>query len=986
MAAPEDTLSSVRHLLDQFQTKLNNRKGELSYYDLAENLLIKILNEIFECSIVNANKNNKNRPAIDLIDRTKKISIQVTADTSLDKIKETIDKIKEYEIDSVCDRLYFVMLYPKQKTYSKDAIDKCLTGTNIKFSWQQDILDISDLSFRMKFLTSTPQKLVEIERHLKLLINQSYYKKKFPNNSIEEFIHKKYINQKDIDFVFDPSTLDKYSDLFKMLASFEGGVESYLSFSQNIFEVCAQHIYLSESQHPLVVNGLAGSGKSTFLSVLYKAMASNYKHGSYLPIYINVQTYLHIPLENAIEQLANDINHIKKLISPSDNIILIIDGHDDSFRSVIYNAKELIAKVYELLDCQKKVVGVNTHDRAFLPQLEESFFDDLDSKITLKNISAHDDSFKTFIRLYSKVKVREQQVQDGDYEARVNEIEGYLLAKIKAFKITRIDFFVLFILHEKKNSISYKSCASLSDYYKLYCSEKMHASEKEKLVELSTLAFDFYIKNAVPNGADSENWKIIHTHNSIRDYLIAYQIIHRLIKFSKADNNSIADYSSLNFVYTDIINNFCKEIMNGNQNTEKEVYDAIVKIFERTNLTAKTHFCYLFGRFKQQPLIESAKNFLQTKLSQIQATKYDLKDKNSSQNLLFIRTIHISLIYLGDKNINETYLKLVINNAKWDIINRGFHREYYGDILYEPGMESLTYEDNVEEGFSNTFNKLYLKINDCLDEDKPAYYNLFEVELYTLCSLAQHRQVAGNHGKVTPKQIEQLAILTGKVLNQKRLRSSTLKKYIYFIHDVFYEHNKRISLGYFLNQLYNIKNEDRLGWVKRGIKNPEKVSSHTYGAYLLGRICLPTVIDGYNNYNKSTVLDMILIHDLAEAIIGDATPDMIDEAHKKREKNTFEKIGLLGTYFHNDVANIEIIWRNFEIAKEYSAVSDDNINAIIANDLDKLDNLHQLYIYRDNIDNAVFFEWKNDLIDNLRSDEGIKIKDIIVDYFENLLP
>ena len=84
----------------------------------------------------------------------------------------------------------------------------------------------------------------------------------------------------------------------------------------------------------------------------------------------------------------------------------------------------------------------------------------------------------------------------------------------------------------------------------------------------------------------------------------------------------------------------------------------------------------------------------------------------------------------------------------------------------------------------------------------------------------------------------------------------------------------------FLYIAANLKKISRQGWIdKLSIKNPESVADHTFSMAIIGMI-----MSDSNSYNTNKILKMILIHDLAESITGDFTP----EQKSKKEKIILE--------------------------------------------------------------------------------------------------
>ena len=73
----------------------------------------------------------------------------------------------------------------------------------------------------------------------------------------------------------------------------------------------------------------------------------------------------------------------------------------------------------------------------------------------------------------------------------------------------------------------------------------------------------------------------------------------------------------------------------------------------------------------------------------------------------------------------------------------------------------------------------------------------------------------------------------------------------------------------FFSIIMNLKNIKRSGWYKRlGITKPESVADHSYSVAFLSMI-----ISDLEKYNSKKVLQMSLLHDLAESAMGDFTPE-----------------------------------------------------------------------------------------------------------------
>ncbi len=91
----------------------------------------------------------------------------------------------------------------------------------------------------------------------------------------------------------------------------------------------------------------------------------------------------------------------------------------------------------------------------------------------------------------------------------------------------------------------------------------------------------------------------------------------------------------------------------------------------------------------------------------------------------------------------------------------------------------------------------------------------------------------------------------------------------------------------FLNIAANLKTVPRQGWIdKLSIKNPESVADHTYSMAIIGM-----VLSDSQKYNTEKILKMVLLHDLAESITGDLTPEQKSKEEKLiLENETIKKI------------------------------------------------------------------------------------------------
>ena len=85
----------------------------------------------------------------------------------------------------------------------------------------------------------------------------------------------------------------------------------------------------------------------------------------------------------------------------------------------------------------------------------------------------------------------------------------------------------------------------------------------------------------------------------------------------------------------------------------------------------------------------------------------------------------------------------------------------------------------------------------------------------------------------------------------------------------------------FLDVAIKLKTVPRQGWInKLGLKNPESVADHCYSMAVMAM-----VFSDLKKLDTGKMIKMTLLHDLAEAITGDLTPDEVTRSEKEKMEN-----------------------------------------------------------------------------------------------------
>ncbi|XP_076763256.1 5'-deoxynucleotidase HDDC2 [Xylocopa sonorina] len=145
------------------------------------------------------------------------------------------------------------------------------------------------------------------------------------------------------------------------------------------------------------------------------------------------------------------------------------------------------------------------------------------------------------------------------------------------------------------------------------------------------------------------------------------------------------------------------------------------------------------------------------------------------------------------------------------------------------------------------------------------------------------------------------------------------------------------KLQEFMELVGRLKHMKRTGWVLMDVPDPETIAGHMYRMAILSFL-----VDSKENLDKVKIMQMTLIHDLAECIVGDITPHCgipPDEKHKREDKAMEEICKLLG-----DRGPMIL-----EMFREYER--QESPEAKYVKDLDRLDLIMQAYEYekRDNV-------------------------------------
>ena len=135
------------------------------------------------------------------------------------------------------------------------------------------------------------------------------------------------------------------------------------------------------------------------------------------------------------------------------------------------------------------------------------------------------------------------------------------------------------------------------------------------------------------------------------------------------------------------------------------------------------------------------------------------------------------------------------------------------------------------------------------------------------------------------------------------------------------------KLDYLLHA-YRLKEEPRAGWLLRGVQAPESVAGHSWGTALL---CLLFADEAGVDVREA--LEIALLHDLAEAEIGDV-PSLADESarpmqqQEKARREAEAMAHLEATWPGGPARHVHARWRAYEHRTGPAAVFVRDMNLI----------------------------------------------------------
>lgn len=727
---------------------------------------------------------------------------------------------------------------------------------------------------------------------------------------------------------------DNYSKLLWFVTRIQENIGSVVEISfANLFDGLYRSILneAEERKKLIYISGPAGSEKNAITQLLYLRFANDVKKGvntTLAPFYINLNRYRQQDLsyDSAIKLLEQELDPFIVFCARQNTRIplLFVDGIRN------YNAGEIEVDYHlnrilhqKMPDVRLVVAAENAAILNRMRQRQAANFakGKYALNVVIDSLFLGDVVAQDYFKAFSEIQ---------DHPIRFS-----VLKRLQELHIEKVDTSQLQML------LPYlEDARSISDLYESVSLTYLNGNTSE-LATAAQWAFDFaYTDHELPNISASMR-RLLSSHDSIQEYFIARWYLDKIRSSSEGDN-----IGTLNMVLPKGVTRFIVPILNESTADESCVLELIKKNYYEMGLLAKSEMTYWLGRIRSAGMAQQAESLLEQYYHEQRLAAKDAWDPNSLEdkhNQFLLRGISVSLIVKGHMDVSQDYLELLIENDLANEINRGFHLEYYGDKAYLPSFNTLDFLDVKSVG-RRTLEQLISANEDSIAKNRIP--PIFDLNLFTVFSLLQARieyHTTKLKFDITPYMRRCLNQANWYLRSNRCHSQKVLDYFLMLMRDfaVYLEADprQRNSIGAKTFTTYS-KRVFRTGWVKRNVPEPETVAEHMYNTWLLGMFLLPNS-DANKEYSKERILELILIHDLAEAVTGDIErpiKDLDPEFYDQQESSEMAMCLLRGSY-----PNMPNQSYRYELWQEWP--QQNTINGIIAKELDLIQTMYQLLTY-----------------------------------------
>ncbi len=707
-----------------------------------------------------------------------------------------------------------------------------------------------------------------------------------------------------------------------------------------------------------------GSYKNRLLQYIYLYCAATSK--TFLPLYIDLSVFE--GADSVGEKVNTLLKQLENLISTAtlnNKTTLVFFDNVRRFECGMRNHYDQIFNFVNANDKDCKiVVGTDTLNTATNRKDSNALSEDYINtvKITSLNLDRKKEAIAFIENCISCFKHDVSLSGSTNYGKTADEI----LSTLIDLKFVALDAYIVKKMLEIMVSKSLDGVLthSLSGIYAIISNIKDTECFEEAFL------YDYDInKNWDDFKKTSKWWRSAIDHRSVFDYYTA-KYYYNCLKKILTNNGKISDLPDI--ILTNSINRFLLSMLN---TKDWEMFIEYIKLnFGVFDIDNTTIYCsdqiiaqvsFLIGRVPKEALyclkrkkIDVSKILKEIKtLFDRSLIKMDNEYNNNAtrENLqqlrikyFLLRTIQVDLIKNGDINTLNEYIEQLISNKIANDVNTGYHLDYYGDVCVfdvpHHSFINVNLQDLTSKGV-NTLRKLCIKIENCIYKDSSDdNFCMLTLNLYTYCELIQTRKISNslNVDKYyIDNHIDKCTIFLNRFCSiMERNNNVEISRDIlqYFLKKRDELNRKNFNRTY--NKLNFELSKPRQGWLKRNISGAESISEHMYNTWLMAVIYLPDIYEDEDRfsgeYSKGKILNLLLIHDIGEADIGDIIRGQKTNDDRSKEENAVHSF--VDTFFPKLSMELIALWRSSES-------KDNDINARIAKDIDYIQAVYQYCCY-----------------------------------------
>ncbi len=449
----QDYIQSISKYLSRLTeyTKILNANGDFSINHYAESALLKMFNLFFNCEFSNANHSERqNYPAIDLIDKKKKIAIQVTSLGNLKKVKEAISRYFDNSVYLDVDQLYIFVLTDRQGKYNDESITKHIVansnGVKLTFNERTHILDratfIRELQKAndVKLLASINESLTEEFEKLQKKENLSSYERELKSKFSEIVLNDPHgMILKDV--YVEPCFHVHENSLTDFKKRRQNSSDPFEFSTSSSIHTWVNEVFINErsdlhkellKNRMLLLLGYPGQGKTSFCKKLLFDYITNKTDLSQSIFYFRLKDIRHAKrlIEDPIDILHEEACYLTEQSLDKFEFrkaILVLDGLDE-----LYMKEDLRLEEIERI-CRELSKDVEKHQKLKIVLTSRYSYVDLDKikhaqisifQLKLFDIKHQIDWLERYIRFHPETKLTSKKLLS--YHRRSQEPAHYI--------------------------------------------------------------------------------------------------------------------------------------------------------------------------------------------------------------------------------------------------------------------------------------------------------------------------------------------------------------------------------------------------------------------------------------------------------------------------------------------------------------------------------------------------------------------------------